>query len=223
MSVGVGPNHREIDYGEEAEVEGKDQESEKRQKGRPGAEKEEVLGKEEQREEVGREEGGREEGEAESQEGSAAEESGAKSGAKGCAKSRAQACGSGSCTGRSGAGTVLVALRVELRWQRRRQLTSRAPSKSDSLNTPSPRHQGAARGGRRDQVGDPIGGETFPVGEAHSRQLGLLDLASRPSFSTLATRLRAASLLQIEVLYRRRPSAPAFPRPWSPGATTPIA
>jgi hypothetical protein len=130
MSVGFGQNYREIDYGEEAEGEGKDQESEKRQEGRPGAEKEEVLGKEGQSEKVGREEVGPEEGK--SQEGSAAE------------KSRAEARGCGSCAGRSGTGS-LVALRVELRrWRRRQRIARRAPSKSYSLDTPSSRPQGAA-------------------------------------------------------------------------------
>jgi len=136
MSVGVGPNHREIDYGEEAEVEGEDQESEKRQEGRPGAEKEEILGKEERREEVRREEVGREEvrreevgpEEGNGQEGRAAE------------KSRAEARSRGSRTGRSGADSVLVTLRVELRRQRRhRQLTILVQA---AMNDPAP----AARG-----------------------------------------------------------------------------
>jgi hypothetical protein len=98
MSVWVGQNHREIDYGEEAEVEGKDQESEKQQEGCPGEKEEKVLGKEEQREEVGRKEVGPEEGEG--QEGSAPE------------KSRTEARGSGSCTCRSGASSIMVAFRV---------------------------------------------------------------------------------------------------------------
>ena len=115
---GVGRNHREIDYGEEAESEGEDEESEKQQEGCPGAEKEEVLGKEERRKEERKEERrqevGHEEGrsESEGQKGRAAQES--------CL----QASSSGSGTSGSGTRAIMVAVRVELGQQRQQFLIS---------------------------------------------------------------------------------------------------
>jgi hypothetical protein len=116
--LGVGRNHREIDYGEEAESEGEDEKSEKQQEGCPGAQKEEVLGKEgrrkEERKEERRQEVEPEEGrsESEGQKGRAAQES--------CF----QASSSGSGTSGSGTRAIMVALRVELGQQRQRFLIS---------------------------------------------------------------------------------------------------
>jgi hypothetical protein len=102
MNVGFGRNHREDDDGEEAEVEVKDQESEGGQKSRPGAEKEEISGKERRGQKVGRKE-------VEGQEDGVAEEV--------CTAQEdcLEACSTGSRANRSGLHAVLVALRVELR------------------------------------------------------------------------------------------------------------
>jgi hypothetical protein len=118
---GVGRNHREIDYGEEAESEGEDEESEKQQEGCPGAQKEEVLGKEEQRQEGRRKE---ERQEVERQKGRSEGRSEEIQGQKGrgAQESCAQASSSGPRTSGSNTGAIMVAVRVELRQQRRRFL-----------------------------------------------------------------------------------------------------
>ena len=138
---GVGRNHREIDYGEEAESEGEDQESEKQQEGCPGAQKEEVLGKEEQRQEGRRKE---ERQEVERQEGRSEEIQGQKG--RAAQESCAQAGSSGRRTSGSNTGAIMVAVRVELRQQRQRFLIPggvvEAPGVQCAIAAPS----GAANG-----------------------------------------------------------------------------
>jgi hypothetical protein len=128
---GVGRNHREIDYGEEAESEGEDQEREKQQEGCPGAQKEEVLGKEGWRKEERKKERRQE---VEREESRSEESQGQKS--RIAQESCAQASSSGCTTSGSGTGAIMVAVRIELRQQRQQRFL--IPGRGE-YHLPSPR------------------------------------------------------------------------------------